>query len=111
MKDDDAEMEKILHQLNDHVTLNTDWLNEVDINAVFNTTVTQEDVKLNQIEEELKNFKRDVNKRLEAIEEQVVLVRRDHALEEDYEELKEAWDKYNELMEKLRTFKALKDSV
>ncbi len=63
------------------------------------------------LEEELKLQKQTMNERLNAIEDQIILVRRDHILEEDYEELKAAWEAYNNLAEKLRTFKRLKDSA
>ena len=53
----------------------------------------------------------EVNDRLSAIEDQMVIVRRDAILEEEFEELKEAWQAYNDLMDKLRTFKALQDSA
>jgi hypothetical protein len=56
-------------------------------------------------------FKIDITDRIEAIEDQMVIVRRDNALEEEFEELKEAWQAYYDMMDKLRTFKALKDSA
>jgi len=56
-------------------------------------------------------LKETTEKRLSAIEDQVLIIRRDNALEEDYEELKKAWEAYEELRERLRTFKALKDSA
>lgn len=52
-----------------------------------------------------------VDKRLSALEDQVLLIRRDVVLEKEYEELKEAWQAYNDLLAKLKTFKALKDSA
>ncbi len=52
-----------------------------------------------------------VEQRLEELEDQVLLVRRDAILEEEFEELKEAWQAYNDLLAKLKTFKALKDSA
>lgn len=60
---------------------------------------------------ELDEFKEETNERLAAIEEQVILINRDNILEEDYKELEEAYNAYNDLRDKLRTFKALKDSV
>ena len=52
-----------------------------------------------------------VDKRLAALEEQVLLIHRDEILEEEFEELKEAYQAYNDLLAKLKTFKALKDSA
>lgn len=73
--------------------------------SVFNTPApspTQTDL------DELRN---EMSNRLDALEDQVLLVRRDAILEEDYKELKAAWKAYNDLVEKLRTFKRLKDSA
>jgi protease II len=69
------------------------------------------DNQLTELEERFEEFQDDMIGRIENIEEQIVLVRRDNALEEQFEELKEAWDKYNEILDKLRTFKALQDSA
>jgi len=71
--------------------------------------VTQADLAV--IQDELKAHREIMSDRLDAIEDQIVLVRRDNALEEDYKELKEAWKAYNKLAERLRTFKRLKDSA
>lgn len=64
-----------------------------------------------KLREEMDEFKKDITDRIEAIEDQMVIVRRDNALEEEFEELKEAWQAYYDMMDKLRTFKALKDSA
>lgn len=61
--------------------------------------------------EDFEEHKSEVNDRLSAIEDQMAIVRRDAILEEDFEELREAWQAYNDLMDKLRTFKALQDSA
>jgi hypothetical protein len=45
------------------------------------------------------------------IKEHIILIDRDNCLEADYKELKAAYDAYEELRDKLRTFKALKDSA
>ena len=60
---------------------------------------------------EFKQHKDEMNARAAEMEDQILLVRRDVLLEEDFEELKEAWNTYNELLKKLRTFKALQDSA
>lgn len=64
-----------------------------------------------QTQSDLDELRKETSDRLDALEDQVLLVRRDAILEEDYKELKAAWTAYNDLLEKLRTFKRLKDSV
>jgi len=49
--------------------------------------------------------------RLRALEDQQLILRRDRILEEQYDELREAWSLYNATLEKLKTFQALKDSA
>lgn len=89
----------------------TNWMtstnttaNEKKDHIVPTPTEWREMVKDNQ------KWKKETNVRLSAIEDQVLLVRRDAIVEEEYEELKEAWEAYNYLLAKLRTFKAIKDS-
>ena len=73
--------------------------------------VTDYDIKIEELTTELREFKESMEERMAAVEDQIVLVRRDNALEEDFEELREAWEKYNEILDKLRTFKAIQDSA
>ena len=80
-----------------------------DANANEISMATQPD--LDVIREKQDAFEEKMEDRLSKIEDQIVLVRRDVVLEEDYKELKEAWEAYNKLAEKLRTFKRLKDSA
>ncbi len=80
--------------------------------SVFNTVIpspTQSDIDI--LRDELKAQQELMDNRLDAIEDQIFFVRRDEILEEDYKELKAAWAAYNTLMEKLKTFKRLKDSA
>jgi len=63
------------------------------------------------LRKEFKQYKEEMNARIAEMEDQVAIVRRDVALEEEFEELKDAWKSYNEVLEKLRTFKAIKDSA
>lgn len=74
-------------------------------------TIDNREEKIQELEDRFEEFSDEMFGRIEAIEEQIVLVRRDNALEKDFDELKEAWEKYNEILEKLRTFKALQDSA
>lgn len=89
---------------NSNVTLNWD---ESFGQAVFSGNNDE----LNEIKQQFQEYKNQMNARIAELEDQVVLVRRDVLLEEDFEELKEAWDTYNELLQKLKTFKALQDSA
>ena len=53
----------------------------------------------------------ELREEVAAIKEQIILIDRDNCLEADYKELKEAYKAYEELRDKLRTFKTLKDSA
>ncbi len=78
--------------------------------ASGNINVAWEDITTVDEMNEIKMQMAEFNQRLKAIEDQILIVRRDNALEEHFEELKEAWKAYNELADKLRTFRALQDS-
>lgn len=73
--------------------------------------VNRSEADLRELADDFKDFKDEMLERMAKIEEQIVLVRPDQILEEDYKELAEAWKAYNDLAEKLKTFKALKDSA
>ena len=79
--------------------------------AVGDTVFEPMNSELNEIKQQFQEYKDQMNARIKEMEDQVLLVRRDVLLEEDFEELKEAWEAYDELLKKLRTFKALKDSA
>ena len=66
---------------------------------------------ITDLEDQLNLHKEKLESRMDAVEDQVLLIRRDRILEQDFEELEEAWQAYNDLMEKLRTFKRLRDSA
>ena len=100
-------------------TIEYDWKKKVtnvndfqwvqDQNPYVNIDSKTADIEV--IEASFKIFKDEICKRMDALEEQVVLVQRDTVLEKDFKELKEAWKAYNDLLEKLKTFKALQDSA
>ena len=91
------------------ITINTSDVGSLDYNAFNTLTPTQSD--LDALRDEMKALQEIMSDRLDAIEDQIFFVRRDQVLEEDYKELKAAWEAYNGLMEKLKTFKRLKDSA
>lgn len=109
--DDDKEVTRYDYGLSDYITVNWDSLtiNQDIINSVIETTA--KDPAIVDLENDLRNFKAEVNERLAHIEEQMAILRPDEILGEEFDELKEAFEAYNKLMEKLRTFKALKDSA
>jgi len=79
-----------------------------------NVTVSPDQTLSNEVFElkrEINNLKLEMDHRLFEMDEQILLVRRDTILENEFEELKEAWKTYETLLDKLKTFKALKDSV
>lgn len=80
-------------------------------NIVAHNSPSPSQADFKKLEEEFKYFRRAMEERLAAIEDQVVLVKRDAILEHDFKELEEAWEAYNTLLEKLKTFKALQDSA
>ena len=93
-----------------NITLNASEVVGAIDGSIFNTlSPTQSD--LDALRDEMKALQEIMSERFNAIEDQIFFVRRDQVLEEDYNELKEAWEAYNDLMEKLRTFKRLKDSA
>ena len=95
----------------------SDWMKNVNIFQDTKVNWHNTDLmdplnaELNEMKEELANFKEEINHRLEKIEEQMAIVRPDAFLEAEFDELREAYEAYNKLMEKLRTFKALQDSA
>ena len=92
-----------------NITFNTSEVGALDNSIFEQLSPTQSDI--DALKDELQAQKELMDRRLEAIEDQVLLVRRDAILEKDYEELKEAWEAYNTLLERLKTFKRLKDSA
>jgi len=95
----------------EHGSLDMATLKGANVN--INGSHVQWDVMANDFQEvhptrsEIDILKDDVK----AMKEQIILIDRDNCLEADYQELKDAYDAYEELRDKLRTFKALKDSA
>ena len=94
-----------------NITLNTSDMGALDYNTFNTLTPSPTQSDLDALRDEMKALQEIMGDRLDAIEDQIFFVRRDQILEEDYKELKEAWEAYNNLVEKLRTFKRLKDSA
>lgn len=69
------------------------------------------DSEIQEMKDDIKEHAKRTDARLDAMEDQVLIVRRDVLLEEEYKELEEAWQAYNDILKKLKTFKALKDSA
>ena len=69
------------------------------------------DAEIQEMKDDIEEHAKRTDARLDAIEDQILIVRRDVLLEEDYKELRDAWQAYNDLVDKLKTFKALKDSA
>ena len=89
-----------------------EWKQKTPIGDTFrgtNNTVSKSDFE--EFKQEMVKFSKKMLKRIKSLEDQVLVVRRDNAMEKEFEELKEAWEAYNYMLEKLKTFKAIKDSA
>ena len=105
-----------------HIDSKMQWDDEQFIQNYMNTYQTaardRKDERIEQLENDLHKLREDfewyrhsTSEYIAKMQKHMAYVDRDNALEEDFEELREAWETYNELLEKLRTFKALKDSA
>jgi len=88
-------------------TLNNSALDMSKISAADWSATMAVDPEKQRVDDELKSHER----RLRAIEDQQLILRRDRILEEQFNELREAWEAYNYTLEKLKTFQALQDSA
>lgn len=71
--------------------------------------ITRED--FTAFRKEFDEYKRLSQDKIRALQEHVVMIDRDIIMESQHEELKAAWEAYDELLSRLRTFNALRDSA
>jgi predicted amino acid-binding ACT domain protein len=111
--DDDTGLNRLSHpQVGNPgwITINADMDNSYHVGSdIFSTNyVAQEE--LDQMRADFNEFSTELRAQMKELQEQIQVIERDTFMEAEYEELREAWEAYNAVLDKLKTFKALKDS-